>query len=49
MQKANKKVFVVGAKDQVKDRLHSLGLDKVLPSNIFYEHRVEALEHLQDS
>ena len=43
MYKAGKKVFIVGAKDQVKDRLHTLGLDNTLPAEIFIDDREEAL------
>ena len=43
MQK-HKPVFIVGASKQVKERIHALGLTKIIPNNAFYEDRQTALE-----
>jgi SulP family sulfate permease len=44
MVKAHRAVFVVGAKDQIKERLQTLGIYKRLPPENFMEGRAEALE-----
>jgi SulP family sulfate permease len=44
MVKAHRAVFVVGAKDQVKERLQTLGIYKRLPQQHIVDDRTEALE-----
>jgi SulP family sulfate permease len=44
MAKAGRVVYIVGARDQVKERLHAIGADQVLPEDNFVDNRVTALE-----
>jgi SulP family sulfate permease len=44
MVKAHRAVFVVGAKDQIKERLKTLGIYNYLPQQHIVEERTEALE-----